>query len=290
MANKAKTEAENQLGSLNLSYLDQERKVAQDTAATSKKSLKSDFDTLLEQVESNRGTAKSSFDKGRGTVAEEAFDTNRLNNLDLSSRVSGSTGAKQLGEVGTRIETGRQYSDLANTYYDEIEDLDRTEKRANEQYEIDSEVIDNTLGSSLAGIDTRAGEARNQRNSDIASLTEQIQGRWDSNANAQASLAQAERAAAQSHRDAQANLKATIKSENRTVLNEILNMEYKNDDGSYTPASIDQQAANIQTMFNVDAKTAYTVLSELGLDIQGADAYRNTNGSYLRDKIWGYGG
>ena len=115
MAN-AKDAAKEQLGCLDLSYLDKERKVAQDIYNTSKNSLKTNFENLLNAINTNRADTRKNFNVGRSTIAENAFTQNRLNNLDVSSRVAGKSGLKDLGEVGNRIETGRQYSNLANTF------------------------------------------------------------------------------------------------------------------------------------------------------------------------------
>src|SRR5574344_1355313 len=160
MAN-AKDAAKEQLGGLDLSYLDKERNVAKDTYSTSKNSLQTNFDNLLNTINTNRADTKKNFNVGRGTIAENAFTQNRLNNLDVSSRVAGKSGLKDLGEVGNRIETGRQYSNLANTFYGDMGKLDTTEKESKSQFELDNQALSNTLNQALTGIDTRGAEAGN---------------------------------------------------------------------------------------------------------------------------------
>ncbi len=130
MAQSAKDYAKQQLGELDLGYLDKEKKVAKDSYNTSKGSLENNYNNLIEQIGQNKDVTKKGFNTGRATVAENAFTQGRLNQLDVGSRVTGKSGLQELGDVGNRIETGRQYSNLANTYYDDMKTLDTTEKQS----------------------------------------------------------------------------------------------------------------------------------------------------------------
>lgn len=198
----AKEYAQQQLGTLDLSYLDKERENAQNTYNTSNSSLQTNFNNLLQQIENNRADTRKNFNTGRATVAEQSYNANRTNQADLASRGVGSSGLKGLGEVGNRIETGRQYSNLANEFYNNMNELKTTEDQGRSQYNIDQQVIKNTLDQALAGIDTRRGEAQNNYNMTLGQLAEQVQGRWDANDNAAKALQQAKDAALQAHKDA----------------------------------------------------------------------------------------
>ena len=262
MAQNAKSYAREQLGNLDLSYLKGEEDVANKTYGTTKSALQTNFNNLLNQITSNREDTRKNFNTGRATVAENAYAANRQNMADLASRGVGNSGLKTLGEVGNRMETGKQYSNLANQFYSTMTDLDNTEKQSRSQYDIDLQKAKNTLGSALAGINSRRGEAQNNYNMALGQLAEQVQGRWDSNANAQAALelqrqqlAQAKAAAAQSHADAVAAAKQQLQATNRENLVNILNSD----------GSVDAKRTAIQTTFGVDAATANKVLSQLGL-------------------------
>ena len=135
-------------------------------------------------------------------------------------------------------------------------DLDNTEKQSRDQYDIDLQTAQNTLDSALAGIASRRGEAQNQYNQALGQLAEQVQGRWDANANAQAALAQAKAAAAQAHSDAVNAARSQLSNAKKQALTEIVN-------GSGT---VDQKRAAIQTTFGVDANTATKALQQLGLE------------------------
>ena len=202
MAQSAKDYAREQLGELDLSYLKGEEDAANKTYGTTKSSLQTNFNNLVNQINANRLDTRKNFNTGRATVAENAYTANRQNQADLASRGIGSSGLKTLGEVGNRMETGKQYSNLANKFYSTMTDLDNTEKQSRDQYKIDLQTAKNTLDSALAGINSRRGEAQNNYNMQLGQLAEQVQGRWDANANAQAALAQAQAAAAQAHSDA----------------------------------------------------------------------------------------
>lgn len=250
MAKSAKDYAREQLGNLDLSYLKGEEDVANRTYDTTKSSLETNFNDLMNQIASNRLDTRKNFNTGRATVAENAYTANRQNQADLASRGVGSSGLRALGEIGNRMETGQQYSNLANKFYNTMNDLENTERQSRNQYDIDLQTARNTLDSSLAGINSRRGEAQNQYNQALGQLAEQVQGRWDSNANAAAALRQAQNAARE-------QLAQTQKSQ----LTEIV----KNVDKT-NPKSIDSARTAIQTVFSVSPEIATRVLQQLGLE------------------------
>ena len=256
MAQSAKDYAREQLGDLDLSYLKGEEDVANKTYGTTKSSLETNFNNLLNQINANRADTRKNFNTGRATVAENAYTANRQNQADLASRGIGSSGLKTLGEVGNRMETGKQYSNLANKFYSTMTDLDNSEKQSRDQYNIDLQTAKNTLDSALAGINSRRGEAQNNYNMQLGQLAEQVQGRWDANANAQAALAQAQAAAAQAHSDAVAAANSQLNQAKKQALTEIVNGGGTND----------QKRAAIQATFGVDTSTASRILQQLGLE------------------------
>lgn len=256
MAQSAKDYAREQLGNLDLSYLKGEEDVANKTYGTTKSALETNFNNLINQINTNRLDTRKNFNTGRATVAENAYTANRQNQADLASRGVGSSGLKALGEIGNRMETGQQYSDLANKFYSTMTDLENTEKQSRDQYDIDLQTAQNTLDSALAGIASRRGEAQNQYNQALGQLAEQVQGRWDANANARAALAQAKAAAAQAHSDAVNAARSQLSNAKKQALLEIVN-------GS---GNVDQKRAAIQATFDVDANTATKALQQLGLE------------------------
>lgn len=261
MAQSAKDYAKEQLGELDLSHLNKERDSLNAVYNTSKSSLENNFNNLINQINSNRADTRKNFNTGRATVAENSYTANRQNQADIASRVVGNSGLKTLGEVGNRMETGRQYSNLANEFYNSMNELKTTEDQGRSQYDIDLQTIKNTLDQGLAGVDTREAEAKNNYNMTLGQLAEAIQGRWDNNANAKAALEQAKAAAAQAHADAQAAAKATLKNNKMQALNNIVNMK----DSKGNPISTDKMVTQIQQVFNVDAATAYNTLQQLGI-------------------------
>lgn len=260
MAKSAKDYAREQLGELDLSYLKGEEDAANKTYGTTKSSLQTNFNNLVNQINANRLDTRKNFNTGRATVAENAYTANRQNQADLASRGIGSSGLKTLGEVGNRMETGKQYSNLANKFYSTMTDLENTEKQSRDQYNIDLQTAKNTLDSALAGINSRRGEAQNNYNMQLGQLAEQVQGRWDANANAQAALAQARAAAAQAHSDAVNAAQQQLRGLQTSKLAEIVGNVNKND-----PKSVDSARTQIQTIFKVEPATATKVLQQLGL-------------------------
>lgn len=281
MAQSAKDYAKEQLGSLDLSHLDKERETAQNTYNTSKSSLENNFNNLMEQINLNRSDARKNFNTGRTTVAENAFNQNRLNKLDTASRVAGKSGLKELGEVGNRMETGRQYSNLANEFYNTMDTLSTTERQGRSQYDIDQQTIKNTLDNALAGIDTRAAEAQNNYNMSLGQLAESVQGRWDANENAKLALEQQKAAAAQAHQDALDAAQQNYEAMNEKALTAIVNNNELNQD---------QKVMQISKQFNVDSTLAKNLLASLGM-YDGRLAGYDENYDYYGDfrNQWKYG-
>lgn len=250
----AKDYAKQQLGDLDLSYLNAERAAANKNYSTSKSSLENNFNNLMNQINNNRADTRKNFNVGRATVAEDAYLANRQNKEDIASRVIGSSGLKGLGEVGNRMETGRQYSNLANQFYNSMSDLDTTEQQGRSQYDIDKQTIKNDLDQILAGINTREAEAIRGYNQTLGQLAESIQGRWDSNANAEAALAQARAAQAQAHQDAVNAARQNLTALNKQDFAQIMN----------SGAKEDTIISNISARYGVTPQTAKNVLRAYG--------------------------
>ena len=80
----AKDYAKQQLGDLDLSYLNADREAANINYSTSKSSLENNFHNLMNQINSNRADTRKNFNVGRATVAEDAYLANRQNKEDIA--------------------------------------------------------------------------------------------------------------------------------------------------------------------------------------------------------------
>lgn len=189
----AKREAQKQLGSendyINLKGLNQERSLANDVYNTNTTSFQNAYNDLLNTIAGNRKKAKTDFGSGRATVSENAYLQNRNDISNLASRgLNG--GIAQLSKLGNRMETGRQFSNLANTYYNTMNELDANEKTGTNEFNTQMEGARNTLNAALANIDAREKAGRNAYRAAIAQLAEQIQARRDAAAATARSLAE----------------------------------------------------------------------------------------------------
>ena len=178
----AKKQAQSYLGNendyINLSGLNEERKLANDVYNTNTKSFQNAYDDLIKTISNNKNKAKTDFSSGRATVSENAYLQNRNDMSDLAARgLNG--GIAQLNKLGNRMETGRQFSNLANTYYNTMNELNANEKTANNEYNTNMEGARNTLNATLADISSREKAGRNAYKAAVAQLAEQIQARRD---------------------------------------------------------------------------------------------------------------
>lgn len=216
----AKKEAQKMLGKendyINLKGLNKERSIANDVYNTNTTSFQNAYNDLLNTISTNRGKAKTDFSSGRGAISENAYLQNRNDISNLASRgLNG--GLAQLSKLGNRMETGRQFSDLANTYYNTMNELDANEKTYTNEYNTNMETAKNTLNAALADIGSREKAARNAYKAAVAQLAEQIQARR---------AAQAQAAATRAYYN---NLsKQDEKNRLNNINNELINI-YKND-------------------------------------------------------------
>ena len=190
----AKSEAMRYLGDeddyINLSGLNREREIANNTYNTNMTSFQNAYKDLLNTIASNRNKARTDFGSGRATVNENAFLRNRESASDLASRgLRG--GIAQLNKIGNRMETGRQYSNLANTFYNTMNEIDATERTGTNEYNTNVANAKNTLEAALADIGAREADARNAYRAQVAQLAEQIQARRAAQAAASAARASA---------------------------------------------------------------------------------------------------
>lgn len=187
----AKKQAQSYLGNendyINLKGLNEERQLANDVYNTNTKSFQNAYNDLLNTIASNRTKAKTDFGSGRSTVSENAYLQNRNNIADSSARGLGN-GVTQLNKLGNRMETGRQFSDLANTYYNTLNELNANEKTYTNEYNTNMEGARNTLNAALADVSAREKAGRNAYKAAVAQLAEQIQARRDAAAAASAQL------------------------------------------------------------------------------------------------------
>lgn len=197
----AKTTAMNQLGSENkyigLDALNNERKVANQTYNTNVSALQNAYNALLDRANSNRIEAKQDFGMGRNTVDQSQYMLNRGISADKLGARGVANGSSQLSGFGTSLQANNSNSNLANTYYNTLDDINTTVKTGTDEYNTNMSNAKNTLDKALADIATREANARNAYRQAVAALAEQIQARWDSNANA----AKARKAAAKEAKD-----------------------------------------------------------------------------------------
>lgn len=185
----AKKEAQKYLGKvedyIDLKGLNKERSIANQVYNTNYNSFQNAYNDLLDTIATNRTKARTDFGSGRSTINENAFLQNRESSSDLSSRgLRG--GITELSKLGNRMETGRQYSNLANTFYNTMNELDATQKTGENEYNTNIEQAKNTLAAALADINAREKAGRNSYNAAVAQLAEQIQARRDAAAAAAA--------------------------------------------------------------------------------------------------------
>ena len=264
----AKTEAQRQLGSvedyINLKGLNNERTLANNVYNTNTTSFQNAYNDLLNQIAGRRKIAKTDFGSGRAAVSENAYLQNRNDLNELASRgLNG--GLTQLSKVGNRMETGRQFSNLANTYYNTMNELNANEQTGTNQYNTQMESAKNELNATLANINAREKAARNAYKAAVAQLAEQIQARRDAAAAAARALNEQKKANANNaYRALRSDLLSALGNDfSEKNVNKVAD-KYRTAIGKYTgKGSSKQDALNFMLSEGLYDPSAWKVTSPI---------------------------
>lgn len=209
----AREQAQTNLGPIekyvNYSGYEKERQLAQDTYNSTLQTMKNEYDTLMNTLNTDRQKLSKDFSSGRSTVSDY-YDQQRLLSGTNRSRVLKGTGLGDLGQVVNRMRVGNELSNTANTYYNGIDDVNAKIRAGELDYDIRKRTAQNDLDAALADIGARQKERENDYAKQLAALAEQIQARWDSNRNAQAALDFEKEKAAREEQTAEDDLRQKI--------------------------------------------------------------------------------
>ena len=186
----AKKEAKNLLGKFDSSGYKEQKSAAKSIYDTSLADAENQWTNLQNRLTANRKASATDFSRGRSNVSESDYLANRANANRRATGGIDKTGFDTASDLGSRMELGRQYSDLANTYYNALEGIDREQTEGQQAYDMARRQAGDLYNSALANINLAKQGAQNQYNAQLASLAEGIQSRWDANANAAAARAQ----------------------------------------------------------------------------------------------------
>ena len=153
---------------MDFSMFDTLKNTANQSSETAKNSLLTSYNTLLRNLAAQNTEVGQSFNSGRQSISEDAYNNSRDNAMELSSRGLGASGLAQLGEVGERMAVGKQISSLAKNYYDAINGLAETEKQGTDSYQQGTSELQNQTQAQLDAIDYQKWTAQNAYNEALA--------------------------------------------------------------------------------------------------------------------------
>lgn len=179
----AKSEAIKKLGReddyINAKGYATERTNAQNRYNTDYTNLQNAYNELLATADRNKVKAGTDFNTSRNAVNANTYMVNRgKTGADLSSRGL-SQGFGSAGRTGTTLQRNQANSNLANTYYGAMADIQRDIDLGTQEYNYDLDTLKLDLDKQLADIGAREAAARNNYRAQVAQLAEQIQSRWD---------------------------------------------------------------------------------------------------------------
>ncbi len=163
---------------INLAGFNTERTNAQNRYNTDYTNLQNHYNELLATADRNKVKAGTDFATSRNTLNADTYMATRgKTGADLSSRGL-SKGFGSAGRVGTTLQRNQANSNLANTYYNAMADIQRDIDLGTQEHNYNMDSLKLDLDKQLADIGAREAAARNNYRTQVAQLAEQIQSRW----------------------------------------------------------------------------------------------------------------
>lgn len=180
---KARSEAIRELGKeddyINLKGFNTERTNLQNTYNTDYNNLQNAYNNLLATAEQNKISAGKDFVSNRNVVdTSDYMATRGKTGADLSSRGL-SKGFGSAGRVGTNLQRNQANSNIANTYYNAMANIQKDIDTGTQTHNYNMESLKNQLAKGMADVAAREAAARNAYRAAVAQLAEQKQSRYD---------------------------------------------------------------------------------------------------------------
>lgn len=183
---KARNAAISELGKeddyINLKGFNTERTNLQNTYNTDYNNLQNAYNNLLSTAEQNKISAGKDFVSNRNVVdTSDYMATRGKTGADLSSRGL-SKGFGSAGRFATNLQRNKANSNIANTYYDAMANIQRDIDIGTQTHNYNMESLKNQLAKGMADVAAREAAARNNYRALVAQLAEQKQARYDAQA------------------------------------------------------------------------------------------------------------
>lgn len=182
---KARNAAISELGKeddyINLKGFNTERTNLQNTYNTDYNNLQNAYNNLIATAEQNKISAGKDFVSNRNVVdTSDYMATRGKTGADLSSRGL-SKGFGSAGRFATNLQRNQANSNIANTYYNAMADIQRDIDIGTQTHNYNMESLKNQLAKGMADVAAREAAARNNYRALVAQLAEQKQARYDAN-------------------------------------------------------------------------------------------------------------
>lgn len=180
---KARSEAISELGReddyINLKGFNTERTNLQNTYNTDYNNLQNAYNNLIATAEQNKISAGKDFVSNRNVVdTSDYMATRGKTGADLSGRGL-SKGFGSAGRFATNLQRNQANSNIANTYYNAMADIQRDIDIGTQTHNYNMESLKNQLAKGMADVAAREAAARNNYRALVAQLAEQKQARYD---------------------------------------------------------------------------------------------------------------
>lgn len=225
-----------------------QRNALQSQYNTGLASTETAYQNLLAKLAEQAQDTRKDFGAARATIAEDAFTRGRNLANNLASRNLSASGIMQLGDVQNRMETGRQVSGVANSYFDTQENIADAKVEGTQTYEAAKRQLADQLAANMANLLSQEASAQMSGLSMIEQLRQ-----------AGVSSQQGVAAANQEQNAARNTLDSDvlyIAGDTATNYNQKLALIK----ASYANAGLDFNPAQAQNILNNEAKSQYQAL------------------------------
>lgn len=144
------------------------------SSETSKTDLSNQLTSLLGEIDTSRTKNRRSLGEAQRVIQEDAFDRQRALDQQMSARGLGGSGLAQLAGIKERMATGQNISQTTQAFYENEESLIKAIDKANTDYNMSIQKVNDSLHTALATINNQKNALRSDYTQQVMALERQV--------------------------------------------------------------------------------------------------------------------
>lgn len=145
-----------------------------DQAGIQRSELSMQLDRLMGTIDESRTRNRQELTGARSMISEDAFVRERNLQAQMSSRGLGGSGLEAMNMVQEKMATGKNVSEVMNSYYDAEKEMVKQVEQSQQNYQIAVQKVDSSLQAALAQITNTQAATRMDYEKTVMDLQRQV--------------------------------------------------------------------------------------------------------------------